>query len=221
MQEEFNINRVVPLMLKVSDIQLYDDSEKIFPYDKIVSNSVGSISKCLSQVSWNVNMETVLGDLYNQYEYFNLELVQFMTTPVTGGGGVTFKAFDNGSTTENRQLSVFIDGLQFVRSTFNQKTGCESNQAHLCNISVQYDINNAIKTNNWRGDEYLYHSQKGYSNYNLCFRKEKQVTITLKLGALETGLDYIPSDIFDGDPFLTIQYVGHHFIAKFNIIPFK
>jgi hypothetical protein len=45
MQKEFTIKNVVPLMLKVSDIQPYDSNNMIYPYDKVVSNNIGTIQK--------------------------------------------------------------------------------------------------------------------------------------------------------------------------------
>jgi hypothetical protein len=84
MQEKFTINRIVPLMLSVSDIQLYDVNNIIFPYDKVVSNKVGTISKCITDVTWNINLKEVLGDLYDEYDYFNLEVAQIMKQQQTG-----------------------------------------------------------------------------------------------------------------------------------------
>jgi hypothetical protein len=72
MNKEFTINRVVPLFLKVSDIQPYSITNLIYPYTKVVSNNVGTISKCCTDVTWNINLESLLGDLYYMYEYFNL-----------------------------------------------------------------------------------------------------------------------------------------------------
>jgi hypothetical protein len=111
MQEEFNNNRIVPLMLKVSDIQPYDTNNKIFPYETVVSNAVGTISQCVTNVTWNINLQEILGDLYDQYDYFNLEVLQIMTVPMTGGDGVTLKPLDNSIYLGYRNLNVFISGL--------------------------------------------------------------------------------------------------------------
>jgi hypothetical protein len=63
-------------MLSVSDIQPYDINNIMYPYEKIVSNKVGTISKCITDVTWNINLKEVLNDLYDKYDYFNLEVVQ-------------------------------------------------------------------------------------------------------------------------------------------------
>jgi hypothetical protein len=215
--EEFNINRVVPLMLSVSDIQLYDANNIIYPYSAIVSNSRGTISQCVTNVTWNINLETLLGDLYHQYDYFTLEVLQVMTIPMTGGNYQTYKPMNNGNIEGYQNLNVFISGLQFVRSTFNVRTGNEATTAHLCNISHQYEsTTNTAGIKLWRGDEYLYETQVGFANYNLCFKKEKNVKINIRFGAIDSGLDYCPESVFPSS-----FEVMHHFNIKLNIIPFK
>jgi hypothetical protein len=215
--EEFNINRVVPLMLSVSDIQLYDSANIIYPYSDIVSNSIGTISQCVTNVTWNINLETLLGDLYNQYDYFNLEVLQVMTIPMTGGNYATYKPMDNGTNIGYQNLNVFISGLQFVKFTFDIRSSNETTTAHLCNIIHQYNsTTNAAGINLWRDDEYLYETQVGYANYNLCFRKERNVKINIRFGAIDSGLDYCPASVFP-----SVFNVMHHFNIKLNIIPFK
>jgi hypothetical protein len=113
--------------------------------------------------------------------------------------------------------------LNWVRSSFNQKSGNENLTVHLCNVQKKLKAvdNNNNNNNNpswdiYGGDTYLYLAQTGYINYNLCFKKEANVNINIRLGGLGTGLDYVPSD--------TITAVGQimqHFIIKLNIIPFK
>jgi hypothetical protein len=46
---------------------------------------VGTIKNCITNVTWNVNMKEVLGDLYDKYDYFNIKVAQIMTTCNTGG----------------------------------------------------------------------------------------------------------------------------------------
>jgi hypothetical protein len=218
MQEEFSINRIVPLMLKVADIQLFDIANQMFPYEKTVSNNVGTISKCVTNVTWNINLKELLGDLYNQYDYFNLEVPQIMTTPFTGGGYSSSKPFANHLNTDYQNLNVFISGLNWVRSSFNQKTGAENSTVHLCNVqnNLKAVDNNNPSRDIFGGDTYIYLGQTGYMNYNLCFKKEANVNINIRLGGLGSGLDYTPSDMI-----VDVGKIMQHFIIKLNIIPFK
>jgi hypothetical protein len=107
-------------MLKVSDIQPYDINNLIYPYETVVPNNIGTISQCVTNVTWNINLETVLGDLYKEYDYFNLEVLQIMTVPMTGGNGATFKPLDNSIYIgySYRNLNVFISGLQWLAKIF-------------------------------------------------------------------------------------------------------
>jgi hypothetical protein len=219
MQKEFTINRVVPLMLKVSDIQKYDTNNKIYPYSKTVSNQVGTVSKCVTDVTWNVNMKEVLGDLYNKYDYFNIEVVQIMTTPYTGSGPWdSHRPFTSHVNTAYKNLNIFMSGLNWVRSSFNQKSGNENDTVHLGNIR---DINNGNDNGDpswyiYNNITYLYIAQTGYINYNLCFKKEPNVQINIRLGGLGTGLDYTPESIFTD-----ATSIMQHYNIKLNIIPFK
>jgi hypothetical protein len=76
--------------------------------------------------------------------------------------------------------------------------------------------NNQAEWTVLRGDTYTYIGQTGYMNYNLCFRKQENVSINISLGALGTGLNYTPEEIFS-----LPAYIMQDFCIKFNIIPFK
>jgi hypothetical protein len=220
MQKEFTINRIVPLLLKVSDILPYDVNNIMYPYSKVVENKVGCIKQCCTNITWNINMIELLGDLYDKYEIFNIEVSQIMTTPYTGSGPYdSHRPFLSYSNTLYKNLNFFISGLDWVRSSFNQKTGNENATVHLGNIR---EINNGSDNENpnwyvYNNITYLYVSQTGYLNYNLMFKKEPRVQINIRIGGLGTGLDYTPSSIFEND----ITTIMQHFIIKLNIIPFK
>jgi hypothetical protein len=107
--------------------------------------------------------------------------------------------------------------LQWLNSSFNQKTGNSNNTVHFCNIATLIQaVDNVYNGAVFRGDRYIYQSQQGYMNYNVCFKKEKNVKINIRLGAIDSGLDYTPSYVFPN--LLTVM---HHFSIKFNITPFK
>jgi hypothetical protein len=44
-----------------------------------------------------------------------------MSTDLTGSNNPTYKPMDNYINEQYKNLNVFISGLQFVRSTYNQK----------------------------------------------------------------------------------------------------
>ena len=206
----------IPLLLSVSDIKQYNSSDLFYPPTKTFSNNVGKITNCVADVSWNVNLKTLLGDLYDKYDYFNLELLQFMTIPLTGSPVDFTKPFQNDINTGYRNLSIYISGLQWVNSSYSQKYDSNTSYCHLCNIKDQFTSQNIIQFGNWRDTEYLYEATKGYAKYDLMFKKQEYAKINIRIGAIDSNLDYTPASIFFSDSFIM-----HYFIVKFNIVPFK
>jgi hypothetical protein len=104
------------------------------------SNNVGTIKSCVSDVTWNVDLKALLGDLYDKYDYFTLELLQFMTIPFSGSPVQWSKPFQNDILINAgyRNLSVYISGLQWVNSSYSQKDDANLNYCHLCNVTDQF-----------------------------------------------------------------------------------
>jgi hypothetical protein len=208
----------VPLLLSVTDIIPYDPNNLFFPASYQYSNNIGKITNCLSDVTWNVNLKSLLGNhIYDEYDYFNLELLQFMTIPMTGSNNIFSKPFQNDIIIGYRNISIYISGLQWVNSSYSQKDDCNLSYCHLCNVKQQYNmINNNIQFSNWRRDEYLYNAIKGYAKYDLMFKKQEYVKINIRIGAIDSNLDYTPENIFSNT-----SSIMQYFILKFNIVPFK
>jgi hypothetical protein len=107
-----------------------------------------------------------------------------MTTHQTGRGHESHKPFLSYINLNYQNLNVFMSGLNWVRSSFNQKTGNENSTVHLCNMR---DIFNGKdnKAPGWyifNSATYIYMGQTGYMNYNLCLKKEPNVQINIRLG---------------------------------------
>ena len=84
-------------------------------------------SRCLSTWS-NINLRSVLGDMWDKYETFNLCL-NIITTEAS--------LVDAQTTDENdRNLLVYISGLPWKNQTYNVKTGILSNQTILASFRV-------------------------------------------------------------------------------------
>jgi hypothetical protein len=96
--------RSVRLVLKTSDL---------------TANSTTTIGQCdqfKTTFTWfNINLRNLLGDLYNQYDYFNLLLISVSTSVANGGAG--------GGGVDDRILYIKIGGLPFVGQNYNQRTG--------------------------------------------------------------------------------------------------
>ena len=172
-KNEFNIKRVVNFNLSTTDIST-DNTITNWNKYTVVDNDVGTMQKLGSEMTFkNINLEQILGDLYNEYDYFNIELVQVMTLYVENGGGI-FGSFDLA---ETRQLDLYMKGFDWYNSSFSQKSGCNRNAVHLTNLWTQY----WLETNEERTDkalfaktEYLGIKHFAYQNNTLCFKKSNR-----------------------------------------------
>ena len=208
--------QTIPLLLSVTDIKQYDSLDLFYPPSYSFSNDIGTITNCVSNVTWNINFKSLLGDLYDKYDYFTLELLQFMTIPLTGSPVNFTKPFQNDVNTGYRNLSIYISGLQWVNSSYSQKYDCNTSYCHLCNVKDQFTSENVNQFGNWRDTEYLYEATKGYEKYDLMFKKQEHAKINIRIGAIDSDLDYTPDSIFFSN-----NFIMHYFMLKFNIVPFK
>ena len=85
------------------------------------SNNVGSSDQYLTNFTWNnINLRTLLGDIYDKYDKFNLVPVLF----ASGQGVTTF-----GTNDDDRIFQVYISGLPFTNNVYNTNLKTNSNTA--------------------------------------------------------------------------------------------
>jgi len=96
--------RSVRLVLKTSDL---------------TANSTTDIGQCdqyRTSFTWfNINLRNLLGDLYNQYDYFNMSLISLSSSVGSAAAGA--------GSTEDRLVYIKLGGLPFVGQSYNQRTG--------------------------------------------------------------------------------------------------
>jgi len=120
--------QVATLILRTMDLTLNSTT------NVGVSNSMGT-----DMTFYNINMRTLLGDIYDKFEYFNLQLKQIST-------GVAASAA--GTVLDDRNILVYMSGLPFVNQTYSQKTGYNTTDVLLTNfnqtisVSTNYVVNN-------------------------------------------------------------------------------
>ena len=84
------------------------------------NNQFGFTDSLRTTATWNnVNLRTILGDMYNQYDYFNISL----NSIATGLAG-TLSASKN-----NQVVSVRVSGLAWSNCSYDVKTGSNSQYA--------------------------------------------------------------------------------------------
>jgi len=96
--------RSTRLILKTSDLTVNS------------TTNIGSCDQFRQNFTWfNINLRSLLGDLYNQYDYFNLLLISVSCSICSAAAG------QGGS--DDRLVYVKMSGLPFVNQTYKQTKG--------------------------------------------------------------------------------------------------
>jgi hypothetical protein len=108
-------NACATLILRTSDISS-------------TPSTVGSSNTNKSQLGWiNINLRTLLGDLYDKYDTFNLCLNSISCSTPAEALGADYGNDD----INNLNHLVSIGGLPFINQTYSQSLRCNSNLAPL------------------------------------------------------------------------------------------
>ena len=80
------------------------------------TTNIGSCDTLRQNFTWfNINLRALLGDLYNQYDYFNLLLISVSSSVITAAA--------NQGSADDRLVYVKISGLPFINQSYSQPTG--------------------------------------------------------------------------------------------------
>ena len=85
----------------------------------LTANSTINIGQCdqyRQNFTWfNINLRTLLGDQYDQYDYFNMSLVSMSCSQAQSTAGQ--------GTVDDKTVCVKLSGLPFINQTYDQKRG--------------------------------------------------------------------------------------------------
>ena len=82
------------------------------------SNAIGTADANGTTLTWNnINLRVLLGDIYDRFDRFNLNLNTIATS----------QANTIGTSAEDRCCYITIAGLPFINNTYNQKTNTNTN----------------------------------------------------------------------------------------------
>ena len=96
--------RSTRLVLKTSDLTVNS------------TTAIGQCDQYRQNFTWfNINLRTLLGDQYDQYDYFNISLVSMSCSQASTVGGQ--------GTVDDKTLCVKLSGLPLINQTYNQPTG--------------------------------------------------------------------------------------------------
>ena len=88
------------------------------------SNNVGSADLYYTNMTWNnINLRSLLGEMYDKYDKFNLVPVVF----TTGQGTTSF-----GTNEDDRIFQIYISGLPFTNNVYDTNLKSNTNLA-ICN----------------------------------------------------------------------------------------
>jgi len=112
----------------------------------------GTVDQYRTNITWNnINMRLLLGDMYDRYDLFNLQLVNIgcdddITYDVDGVTVLT----KGGATRGDRNVNLNMTGLNFINSTYDSFRNTNSNKIVLSTYqfynTYSRDYNNAIVT---------------------------------------------------------------------------
>jgi hypothetical protein len=79
-------------------------------------NEIGLASVGNTVLRWNnINLRTLLGEMYDEYETFNLSLTSIACSKTPAALGANF----GNSDINNLQLTLYIEGLPFIHNTYD------------------------------------------------------------------------------------------------------
>lgn len=133
-------DRNASLVLKTSDLTTRSD----YVYGYSYSSAVGSMNAKGSSITWNnINLRTLLGDMYDKFDLFNICLNTISTSQAN--------LIDTNS--DSRNINVKISGLPWVNQTYNVKNNSNGSSTTIAtfnfvssNSTTQYYYSNNIAT---------------------------------------------------------------------------
>ena len=141
--------------------------------------AVGEANQYMTKMTWyNVNLRTILGDMYDDYDQFNLCLNTFASALVLAGVGATL---------DDRQMVLKVAGIPFINQSYDVAKGHNSNGTYMGTIYYTQGQSS---------------SQLFYGSNIATFGKNQDVcNITISYerildGALPTTANAFPSSVF-------------------------
>ena len=87
------------------------------------TTNIGSCDQYRQNFTWfNLNLRTLLGDQYEQYDYFNISLVSMSSSAASA---------TNQGNVDDKTVYVKLSGLPFINQTYDQKRGNNGSTANL------------------------------------------------------------------------------------------
>ena len=109
------------------------------------TNGAGSSNTYMSQLTWtNIDLRSILGDMYYKYDKFNLCLTTLGCDAVSAS--IALNGYANNSY-DNLYASVNISGLPWINQTYNQATNHNRGLVPIALYQFPATVNQANLTN--------------------------------------------------------------------------
>lgn len=100
-----------------------------------VDNEIGSMGRFRTEFTFkNIDLKLLLGNDFEKYDYFNLELQQLIQIPQIYGGNI----LKNATQPENSLLNMYVSGLDWTNSSYNNLIN--KTEAFLTSVNTQQDL---------------------------------------------------------------------------------
>ena len=156
--------RSTRLVLKTSDLTLNS------------TTNIGFCDQFRQSFTWfNINLRALLGDLYDQYDYFNITLLSVscsVCSAAAGQGGL-----------DDRLVYIEMNGLPFINQTYNQPTGNNGTAAIVAVYQIPSTaITNTQPYNNTSTNVLTFNKNQDLCNINISLLRvinEAKPTLTI------------------------------------------
>ena len=126
------------------------------------STNIGTCDQFRTSFTWNnINLRMLLGDMYDQYDYFNISLISISSSLT--------QALAAGATADDKLVFVKMSGLPFINQTFQQSTGNNGTFAYVSTLSIPLTANTSTQFYNNLGNVCTFNKDQDQCNINISF----------------------------------------------------
>jgi len=126
------------------------------------STNIGTCDQFRTSFTWNnINLRMLLGDMYDQYDYFNISLISISSSLT--------QALAAGATADDKMVFVKMSGLPFINQTFQQSTGNNGTFAYVSTLSIPLTAVTATQFYNNLGNVCTFNTDQDLCNINISF----------------------------------------------------
>ena len=126
------------------------------------STNIGTCDQFRTSFTWNnINLRMLLGDMYDQYDYFNISLISISSSLT--------QTLAAGATADDKIVFVKMSGLPFINQTFQQSTGNNGTFAYVSTLSIPLTANTSTQFYNNLGNVCTFNKDQDQCNINISF----------------------------------------------------